>query len=118
MTTMIMTRELSPGPQMLQRRAPSTAGSLASLRLITMGMMVMMVMMMMMMMIIAMVMMMMIIAMVMLMKAITMMITTCIMMTYIAVTLIYLPHQVADQYNTFMMTITLMMTIKLTMTII
>ena len=30
----MMIRELSPGPQMLQRRAPSTAGSLASLRLI------------------------------------------------------------------------------------
>ena len=29
-----MIRELSPGPQMLQRRAPSTAGSLASLRLV------------------------------------------------------------------------------------
>ena len=30
----MMIRELSPGPQMLQRRAPSTAGSLASLRLV------------------------------------------------------------------------------------
>ena len=31
---LVQSRELSPGPQMLQRRAPSTAGSLASLRLI------------------------------------------------------------------------------------
>ena len=34
MITMITIRELSPGPQLLQRRAPSTAGSLASLRFI------------------------------------------------------------------------------------
>ena len=34
MVTMITIRELSPGPQLLQRRAPSTAGSLASLRFI------------------------------------------------------------------------------------
>ena len=78
MTTMIMTRELSPGPQMLQRRAPSTAGSLASLRLIIVAVMMMMI------------------AMEIMMKAIAMMMMKTIMMTYIAVTLICLPHQVAN----------------------